>query len=236
MPRLKKSAARTAQRNTSKRDGGKAAKKSTVSTTKPAKAAKKSVASTTKLAKAAAKKSAASTAKRNDGRNNRRVEGRRLKERKLYFPDIPESSFYSEDKKKGWKQVPRTMPHILNLMDRMSKGSPLSKTYFDIWMSAWSESFIVVNSSNDRAFAAGFSGERCASTWKRKVDKLEEIGFIKTVESGNKLYIAIFDPHMVVKKLEKEQPSGFDRDVYKAMVLCAHDFGLTALEDEADGK
>jgi hypothetical protein len=173
------------------------------------------------------------TTKRNSARNGSKVEKRRLKERKLHFPNIDDAEFYSEDGGKGWKQVPRTMPHILNLMNGLSKGSPLSSTYFDIWMMAWSESYIAVQSTNDRAFAAGFTGQRAVSTWMAKVRKLDELGFIR-LKAGpaGKLYIAILDPHRAVKKLAEEKPAGFDPDIYIAMKLCADEFGITALEDD----
>ena len=49
--------------------------------------------------------------------------------RQKLWPDLDESKLWVRTQKSGFTTIPRTMPLILQIMDAMSKGKPVSTTY-----------------------------------------------------------------------------------------------------------
>ena len=71
-----------------------------------------------------------------------------------------------------------------------------------------------------------FSGERGVTTWKQRVRRLEELGFISSRPgaSGNLHYLVIRDHH-------DDQTSGFSDRHYNALLERHHEIGATDLAD-----
>jgi hypothetical protein len=64
----------------------------------------------------------------------------------------------------GWLSIPRAMPLLLQIMDNLSKGKPVSSAYLDLWCRTYDDSLIVANKSREMAFFSGFTGERAERT------------------------------------------------------------------------
>jgi hypothetical protein len=93
------------------------------------------------------------------------------------------------------------MPLLLQIMDNLSKGKPVSSTYFDLWCRTYDDSFVVVNKSREMAFFSGFTGERAERTWMTRVRTLEKLKFIEVKDGPNGpiSYVLLLNPYLVVK-------------------------------------
>ena len=118
------------------------------------------------------------------------------------WPELDEDRLWRREKSDGWLSVPRTMPLFKQIMDNLSKGKPVSSTYFDLWCRTYDDSFIVANKSREMAFFSGFTGERAERTWTSRMRILAELGFIDIAEGPNGpiSYVLIYNPYQVVMK------------------------------------
>jgi hypothetical protein len=69
----------------------------------------------------------------------------------------------------GFTTIPKTMPLVLQIMDEMSKGKPLSSTYLGLWCATWDNSFVNISRPQEMAHGAGFSGQRAEYTWSARI-------------------------------------------------------------------
>ena len=152
------------------------------------------------------------------------------------FPTLDENRIWNvKDKKrtKGFTSVPRSMPLICEIMDRLAdKGKPVSSTYVELWCRADEQGFLTLSKPADIAFAAGYSGERGVSTWKERVRKIEALGFIATAPgaSGDLNYVQIWNPYLVIKEHSQSATSGFSTKHYNALVERVLEIGALDLD------
>lgn len=125
---------------------------------------------------------------------------RQLDLRDSLWPDLPE---IWQKTKGGYTAMPRALPLVLQFMDELSVGKPLSGVYLDLWCRSFDENFITLNKHSEMAFTAGFSGQRATGTWMARVRKLRELGFIdvKPGPTGELSYAIIRNPFRVVEEL-----------------------------------
>ena len=63
--------------------------------------------------------------------------------------------------KKGFVNIPRTMPYILNILDYLAKnngGSPVGSTYLSLWCRDFGTGFIEIKDIDELVVEARFSG------------------------------------------------------------------------------
>jgi hypothetical protein len=115
---------------------------------------------------------------------------------------------WDRKKQNGFTTIPRTMPYIGRIMDKLSPGSPLSNTYLTLWCHVFDESFIEIKNKQQFAMESGFSGERAVTTWANRMRTLETLGFIHSKEgpSGEFSYLIIANPLFVIHKHYKKNP------------------------------
>jgi hypothetical protein len=112
---------------------------------------------------------------------NQKIAESRVQLRKRLFPHVSEDHLWLRAKSTGFTTIPRALPLILTLMDRLSKGKPVSATYFELWCRMFDECFINLK-PREMAFHAGFSGQRAEQTWAERMMILERLQFIETQE------------------------------------------------------
>ena len=141
------------------------------------------------------------------------IQRQQLQLRNDLWPSLDESTLWARDKADGWLSVPRAMPLILQTMDSMSKGKPISGAYLDLWFRTYDNSFVIVNKEREMAFYAGFSGERGVRTWVSRIKILKELSFIDVKEgpNGPVSYILIRNPYLA---LQSHHAKGQIADVY----------------------
>jgi len=156
-----------------------------------------------------------------------------IKKRNEYWPEIGEDELWKTDNG-GFVSIPRSMPLILLIIDDLSNGNPLSKTYLELHCRNWNNnSYVCIKNPQELAFASGLRGQRSLTTWKQRMRKLKELGFIKTKEgsSGEFNHILIINPYLVIKEHHRKKNIGIREDAYNALYERALDIGIKDLED-----
>ena len=128
---------------------------------------------------------------------------------------------------KGFATIPKTMPLILQIMDEMSKGKPLSSTYLGLWCATWDDSMVNVVRSAEMAYGAGFSGQRAEYTWQSRMLILEQLKFIdiKAGNSGPMRHVLIWNPHYVIRWHAANKTPGLMEGSFNALLERANDIG-----------
>jgi hypothetical protein len=153
--------------------------------------------------------------------------------RKSLWPNLDEKTLWAWQTSDGWLNVPRAMPLLLQIMDRMSNGKPVSATYLDLWCRTWNDSFVVASTHRQMAFHSGFTGERAEHTWASRVRILADLGFIdvKSGPSGVISYILIWNPYLVVRR--HWEAGRVDERSYNALLERMIEIGASDLEATA---
>lgn len=128
---------------------------------------------------------------------------------------------------RGFATVPKTMPLVLQIMDGMAKGQPVSSTYFALWCSTWDNSFVTLSKHREMAYLAGFSGQRGVRTWASRMKLLHDLRFIylKPGKGTDLGYALILNPHLVIKKHHDAKTPGLVEALYIALVELALEIG-----------
>lgn len=164
-------------------------------------------------------------------RKHSKILQRQIDARSKLWPEITENMLWDMDNE-GWVATPRLMPLIMNIMDDLSgKGFPVGRTYFEMWSRLREEKFLTLNRPEEMAFHAGFEGQRALRTWKDRVQRLADLGFIglKPGPVGDLSYAIFYNPYHVVKRaylLGK-----FQERKWQALVIRANEVGAFDLDD-----
>lgn len=126
-----------------------------------------------------------------------------LELRETLWPNLKSGALWSRQRNDGYTTMPRTMPQIMQIMDSLANGKPVSQTYLGFWCRVFDESLIEIKNERELAYEAGFSGERAVTTWHSRVKVLVDMGFIdaKPGPAGKYNYVLIFNPYEVIKML-----------------------------------
>jgi len=127
----------------------------------------------------------------------------------------------------GFTTIPKTMPLVLQVMDEMSKGKPLSSTYLGLWCATWDNSFVNISKPQEMAHSAGFSGQRAEYTWSARMKLLHELGFIdiKPGKSGPISHVIIWNPHLVIRDHYEKGTPGLVEATYNMLLDRALEIG-----------
>lgn len=131
-----------------------------------------------------------------------KIARQKMRMRSSLWPNLDESRLWMREKSVGWLSVPRAMPLLLQIMDSLSKGKPVSSTYLDLWCRTYDDSFVIANKDREMAYFSGFTGERAVRTWATRMRILKDLGFIDIKEGPNGLisYVLIFNPYLLVRE------------------------------------
>lgn len=162
----------------------------------------------------------------------REIAKKKLALRNALWPDLSEDSLWNRQKTDGWLSVPRAMPLLLQIIDRLSKGKPVSSTYLDLWFRTYDQSFVTVNKSREMAFFSGFTGERAERTWMNRVNILSDLGFIDVKEGANGpvSFVVILNPYHVVKRHHGE--GQVDERSFNALKQRMNEIGAHDLDEK----
>ncbi|CAA7623037.1 hypothetical protein [Magnetospirillum sp. UT-4] len=151
--------------------------------------------------------------------------------RNSLWPGLEERRLWDYSSSDGWLNIPRAMPLLLQIMDRMSNGKPVSAVYLDLWCRTYNDSFIVASNPREMAFFSGFTGERAERTWASRIRILAELGFIDVKDGPNGAisYILIWNPYSVVKALQSA--GRVDTKSYNALIQRMIEIRATDLQE-----
>lgn len=168
------------------------------------------------------------------GRKHRDILQRQIEARSKLWPGIQEEMLWSMDSD-GWVAIPRLMPLMMSIMDDLSgKGFPVSRTYLEMWARLREEQFLTLNRPEEMAFHAGFEGQRALRTWKDRVQRLADLGFIdlKPGPIGDLSYAIFYNPYHVVKRAHLA--GQIQERKWQALVIRANEVGAFDLDDIDD--
>ena len=156
-----------------------------------------------------------------------------LKLRKRVWANVPESEVWSrKPPTAGFTTIPRGLRHVMQIMDDMSKGKPLSATDFTLWCWGRDAQIVDVVSANELAFESGFTGQRMESTWRERMRLLQSLEYIRIAEGryGPISHVLIMNPYMITKQ---QYEAGKVQEVrYNALLQRLDDVGAKDLEED----
>jgi len=140
-------------------------------------------------------------------KRSKTIAERKIELRKKYWPEISDEMIWDKRRIGGYWSMPRTLPYFFKIMDDLSKGKPLSNTYFTLWCRSFDEMFIEIQNEKLMAFESGFANQRGIYQWRERMKKLTEFGFIlvKPGPISEFNYVQILNPYFVVEILRKEK-------------------------------
>lgn len=167
-------------------------------------------------------------------RKHRDIFEKQIEARSKLWPELEVEMLWSIDND-GWGPLPRLMPLMMSIMDDLSgKGFPVGRTYLEMWSRLREEQFLTLNRPEEMAFHAGFEGQRALRTWKDRVQRLADLGFIglKPGPLGDLSYAVFYNPYHVVKRAYLD--GNVQEKKWQALVIRANEIGAFDLDDIDD--
>lgn len=119
----------------------------------------------------------------------------------LHFGDTPEPLRWHRKTNDGYTTLPRTLPIVMQAVDKACKGQPPGHTLFCLWSRAPDNSVLMIENPATFAAEAGFTGERSVDTWRKRMKKLREYNLIRTKPgaSGEFYYVLLVNPNAALE-------------------------------------
>lgn len=151
---------------------------------------------------------------------------KQLAQRELLWPGA-EPLLWHRLANKGFATIPKTMPLILQIMDGLSNGKPLSSTYLGLWCETWDNSMVNTSKHQELAISAGFTGQRATYTWAGRMQLLQDLKFIniKPGKSGPISHAIIWNPHRVIRWHHHRKTPGLTEANFNALLERALEIG-----------
>jgi hypothetical protein len=164
---------------------------------------------------------------------SRSVQKRQLDTREKLWPGVGNDHLWYRRDRDGFASVPRTMPLLMNIMDDLAgKGVPVGQTYFEMWCRLFDECFLTLNRPEEMAFHAGFLGQRAVRTWKDRVRRLRDLGFIdlRSGPMGEFSYALFWNPYHVVRR--HHEAGRVQEAKWHALVVRANEIGAIDIDQD----
>lgn len=122
--------------------------------------------------------------------------------------------------------MPRTMPLIMEAVDALSGVHPAGQVLLTLWCRAPDHALVTIESPAVFAAEAGFAGLRAVDSWRRRMRKLVELGFILTKPgaSGDFHYVILLNPHCAME-CRQSRFKGIPVSVYNRFIERVMDVG-----------
>ncbi len=163
----------------------------------------------------------------------RSADAKRVALRNTFWPDADDSSLWLRKQRTGFTTIPRTMNLIGRVMDQLSgKGFPLFSTYLTLWCRVYDEAFVEIRNDRELAFESGFSGTRGEVTWRARMRRLQELGFIDVRPglASEFQYVLIWNPLQAIATAYERQNLSEDL-AYSALKARLIEVGADDLDD-----
>jgi hypothetical protein len=165
--------------------------------------------------------------------------------RKALWPEVKEDMLWlvrdgnGYTDKKGFVEIPRTLPLFMEIIDAASKqvgpsgkSVPAGRAFLVLCSRVFDERLVKIDAEADFAMEAGYRGERNITTWRQHLKVLKDLGFIDYKEgaAGPCQYVLLLNPYHAAKALHVK---GWVQSVtYTALLQRALDIGATDLTNE----
>lgn len=134
----------------------------------------------------------------------RSANAKRTALRNKLWPDLESNALWLRKEKVGFTTIPRTMSLIGRIMDQLSgKGFPVFSTYLALWCHVYDEAFVEIRNERELAFESGFSGPRGDVTWRGRMRRLQDLGFIdiRPGLASDLQYVLLLNPILVIASI-----------------------------------
>lgn len=157
---------------------------------------------------------------------------KQLAQREILWPGA-EPWLWHRKANKGFATIPKTMPIILQIMDDLSNGKPVSSTYLGLWCDTWDNSMVSISKPTEMAHAAGFTGQRAVYTWMGRIKILQQLHFIdvKAGKSGPISQVLIWNPHRIIRWHYGQKTPHLNEAAFNALVERAFEIGANDMLD-----
>jgi hypothetical protein len=144
--------------------------------------------------------------------NGKQASARRMKmaerarqQKDLHFPEWHEDWLWHRTRNDGFTTLPRTMPLIMQAVDALSGGHPAGQALLTLWCRSPDHALVTIESPGVFAAESGFTGLRAVDSWRRRMRKLVELGFIATKPgaSGDFHYVLLLNPHWAIERRQR---------------------------------
>ena len=157
-----------------------------------------------------------------------KIDKKLRKFREEFWPEVPAERLWDRKVHKGFSTIPRTLSLLIVIINHLTSGSPCGTVYLELWCRIRELPVVEFESATEHAFHSGYAGQRSVQTWRSKLQALEGLGFIsiKPGAHGPISYVLLFNPHQVVKQLNKAgeiPPALFNALVSRAEEIGAKD-------------
>lgn len=161
---------------------------------------------------------------------------RRIQLRDTLWPLVDDKKLWLRSQRVGFTTIPRVMPLIGRILDNLSdKGFPLSGTYFVLWCWVFDEAFVEIRNPREFAFESGFSGTRGEATWRNRMRRLVDLGFIEAKPglAGEFQYILLLNPIQIVEAAysNREKDVAYTALLSRLAQVGANDLDLSIVSD-----
>lgn len=165
-------------------------------------------------------------------REGNAIAKKQLAQRDLLWPGA-EPWLWHRKSNKGFATIPKTMPLILQIMDDLSNGKPVSSTYLGLWCATWDNSMVNISKPQEMAHAAGFTGQRASYTWAGRIKVLQDLKFIdvKPGKSGVISHVLLWNPHRIIRWHHGQKTPGLVDANFNALLERALDIGANDMLD-----
>ena len=166
----------------------------------------------------------------------RSADGKRLALRNNFWPEISDNELWLRKGRVGFTTIPRTMSLIGRIMDQLSgKGTPVFGTYLALWCRVYDEGFVEIRTDKELAYESGFSGGRGEATWRTRMRKLQQLGFIdiKRGLASELQYVLIYNPIKVIAAVYERESHVRDM-AYQALMTRLIEVGADDLDTVPD--
>jgi hypothetical protein len=158
---------------------------------------------------------------------------RKLELREKLWPGVTSEHLWDRNNRDGFATIPRTLPLMLTIMnDLAEKGQPVGAVYLELWSRLRDEGFLSLNTPQEMAFASGFTGQRALYTWRDRVAKLRDLGFlnVKAGSFGELSYVLFWNPYHVIRSHHEQ--GHVREDKWQALVFRASEIGADDLDED----
>lgn len=123
------------------------------------------------------------------------MSAQRLALRKDLWTNIPDWQIWNRKKEAGFATVPRTLSIIIQILNDLTKNTPMGSTYLDLWLRVYDEGYVKLDKPHEMALCSGFTTDRGPSIWATRLDLLAQHGFISLAPGpqGNRSFALLFN-------------------------------------------
>jgi hypothetical protein len=158
---------------------------------------------------------------------------RKIELREKLWPGVTNEHLWDRKNRDGFATIPRTLPLMLTIMnDLADSGKPVGPVYLELWSRLRDEGFLSLNSPQEMAFASGHTGQRAMYTWRDRISKLRDLGFldVKPGPFGPLSYALFWNPYHVIRK--HYEHGKVREDKWQALVFRANEIGADDLDED----